>query len=85
MVDATIFGVRSFVVFRRTHVGYKLSCDKQGGLLLPLLIPNIPWKYMSMDFILLDMHQGHNAILAVICDILTKMVHLAPTAMHVGA
>ena len=68
-------------------MGYKLSSDKQGGLLLQLLIPNVPWEDVSMDCIpqLPDMHQGKNAILVVLCDRLTKMVHLAPTTMDVGA
>jgi len=51
---------------------------KPGGLLQPLAIPEGPWLWTQLDFIVeLPKSQGYNAIY-VIADHLTKMAHFIP-------
>jgi len=49
------------------------------GKLMPNLIPEKPWTYISADFITkLPIAQEYDSILVVV-DRLTKMVHFIPT------
>jgi len=49
------------------------------GKLIPNIIPEKPWSYISVDFITkLPLAQGYNTIL-VVCDRFSKMVHFIVT------
>jgi len=49
------------------------------GKLIPNIIPEKPWSYISADFITkLPLAQGYNTIL-VVCDRFSKMVHFIVT------
>ena len=75
---------------------YVKSCDscqrvkarnhRPEGLLQPLPIPDQKWWVVTMDFItdLPKSTRGHDSIL-VICDKLTKMIHLVPTVKTCSA
>jgi len=53
--------------------------EQPAGKLMPNLIPEKLWMYISADFITkLPLVQGYNSILVVV-DWLTKMVHFIPT------
>ena len=55
------------------------------GKLMPNLIPEKPWAYISADFITkLPLAQGYSSILVVV-DWLTKMVHFVPTTEKTSA
>jgi hypothetical protein len=58
----------------------KAQTVKKAGLLQPLSVPSFKWESVSMDFItqLPVTKSGYDAI-AVFVDMLTKMVHFAPT------
>jgi len=67
----------------------KTAATKQYGKNHPLPIPKAPWQIIVMDFLInlpssmLNDHKYNS--LFVIVDILTKMVHLIPTATNVKA
>jgi len=59
--------------------------NRHQGLLQPLLIPDCPWRDISVDFIThLPLSNGFDAILMVV-DRLTKMRHYVPCHMTDGA
>ena len=58
---------------------YKNQSKAPAGKLMPNMILEKPWSYISVDFITkLSLAQGYNAIL-VVCDQFSKMVHFIPT------
>ena len=64
----------------------KHSQTHPAGKLIPLLIPNHPWEWVTADRItnLPKTKRGHTAILVVV-DRLTKMAHFAPCKNQSGA
>jgi len=56
------------------------NCTEQpAGKLMPNLIPDKAWSYISADFITkLPLAQGYDSILIVV-DCFTKMAHFVPT------
>jgi len=57
----------------------KNRTEQPVGKLMPNLIPEKPWTYISADFITkLPIAQEYDSILVVV-DRLTKMVHFIPT------
>jgi len=64
---------------------YKNKTEAPVEKLMPNLILEKPWSYISADFITkLPLAQGYNAVL-VVCDCLTKMVHFIPTTDKTSA
>ena len=61
----------------------KAKCLKLGGLLHPLEILQGKWKNISMDFIvgLPTTAQGHDLVVWVVVDRLTKMSKFIPTKL----
>jgi len=52
---------------------------------MPNSIPEKPWAYILVDFIIkLPLAQGYDSILVVV-DQLTKMVHFIPTTEKMSA
>lgn len=65
---------------------HKSSNAPPAGLGVPLELPSARWKDLSMDFIgELPLTSSQNNCLIVICDRLTKMVHLIPTLTTASA
>jgi len=63
----------------------KNHTEQPAGKLMPNLIPEKPWTYISADFITkLLIAQGYDSILVVV-DRLTKMVHFIPTTEKMSA
>jgi hypothetical protein len=57
----------------------KIIPQPPAGKLMPNSIPDRPWQHISADFITkLPEAQGKDALL-VVCDRMTKQVHLIPT------
>jgi hypothetical protein len=68
--------IERFVKHCHTCQRSKTSRHAPFGILLPLSIPDGPWKNLSIDFITgMPWSDGYNAILVVTCR-LTKMCHL---------
>jgi len=58
---------------------YKNRSEAPTGKLMPNIIPEKPWSYISADFITkLPLAQGYDAIL-VVCDCFSKMAHFIAT------
>jgi len=63
----------------------KNHTEQPAGKLMPNLIPEKPWTYISADFITkLLIAQGYDSILVVV-DRLTKMIHFIPTTEKMSA
>ena len=63
----------------------KPSRHKQYGLLKSLPVPDVPWKSISMDFIVSLPESNNYTAILVIVDRLTKMSHFIPTTNNVDA
>ena len=65
----------------KTYVGgcNKSQAQPPAGKLMPNSAPEQPWTHISVDFVVkLPEVQGYDAIL-VVCDRMSKMVHIIPT------
>ena len=63
----------------------KASRHKRNGKLMPIPIPNQPWKSISLDFITdLPLSSGFDCILVVV-DRFTKMAHFEPCTKSITA
>jgi len=71
--------VERYVDRYNTCQRYKNQSEAPAGKLMPNVIPEKPWSYISADFITkLLLAQGYDAIL-VVYDCFSKMVHLIAT------
>ena len=67
--------IKQYVSTCETCAACKSDRNRPYGLLMSLPIPNRPWEWVSMDFIVeLPRSRGNNTIMVVV-DLLTKMAH----------
>lgn len=75
--------VEAFCASCKTCLRSKLSNQKPYGLLNPLSIPTNPWEAIGIDFMgplsVSKNRNGEYDLITVIIDLLTAMVHLAPS------